>query len=242
MMVQGERLIAIPVTPTTQAPQAGALRGATTPEAGAELVPLGQGEPSVTTGEPTGPVGTGVSAPAPAGLAPSAAGTQSVREEAAREPQEIGEPPVQEPAVTGAQAGQSPGGEGGAAGTPVPPDPTAGVPDPQLDTDSGGGEAQDESVAAGAPDFTGVPATDRVAMESACRSERVVRGPAAYHDCLAEQLGAYVASAGPPDLSAVPAGDMSAMESVCRSVRTASGPAAYNDCLWEQYEWYQTFE
>jgi hypothetical protein len=47
-------------------------------------------------------------------------------------------------------------------------------------------------VPAAGPDLSGIPDNDRRSLEQVCNSDRVLRGPVAYNNCLREQLAAYL--------------------------------------------------
>jgi len=113
----------------------------------------------------------------------------------------------------------------------APPPPES----PSIDNAS---VTQNNQAPTAGPDLSGVPADDRRAMESICRTERTLHGPVPYNNCLREQLATYNAAPPAPDLSGVPADDRRAMESICRTERTLHGPVPYNNCLREQLDTY----
>ena len=99
------------------------------------------------------------------------------------------------------------------------------------------GIAEDDDQAGGrqlTPDLSGVSSDERSSIESACASEKMFRGPAAYNRCLASQLSALGKAPMTPDLSGVSSDERSSIESACASEKMFRGPAAYNRCLASQ--------
>ncbi len=68
-------------------------------------------------------------------------------------------------------------------------------------------------------------------IESACRSQRMLHGAAAYHDCLNQQVAALKAGPARPSLADASSDERGMIESACRNQRLFHGPAAYYDCL-----------
>lgn len=86
-------------------------------------------------------------------------------------------------------------------------------------------------ILAQSPDLSGISASERTMMESACSGARLLRGPADYYACLRAQLEALDRSAGPPNLVGFSAGELTMIESSCSGARLLRGPAAYYTCL-----------
>ena len=86
------------------------------------------------------------------------------------------------------------------------------------------------------PDFTGISAADRQAMEQTCRGELLVSGPAANLRCLSNQIEQIRRVTAVPDFTGISAADRQAMEQTCRGELLVSGPAANLRCLSNQIE------
>ena len=86
------------------------------------------------------------------------------------------------------------------------------------------------------PDFTGISAADRQAMEQTCRGELLVSGPAANLRCLSNQIEQIRRITATPDFTGISAADRQAMEQTCRGELLVSGPAANLRCLSNQIE------
>ena len=80
-------------------------------------------------------------------------------------------------------------------------------------------------------DLSGLNSAERSSIESACSSDRVLRGPAAYNQCLSSQLSRLEQGPRNIDLSGLSSVERSSIESACFSDRVLRGPAAYNQCL-----------
>ena len=87
---------------------------------------------------------------------------------------------------------------------------------------------------AGRPDLSGLNNEEQSAIERACRAEKMVGGPAAYYQCLQNQLAQLKRSNGRPDLSGLNNEERSSIERACRAEKRVSGPAAYYQCLQNQ--------
>lgn len=77
-------------------------------------------------------------------------------------------------------------------------------------------------------------AAERASAESACSTERMLEGPAAYTRCMTTQLGAWSKAPKAPDLSAMSEAERASAESACSTERMLNGPAAYNRCMTAQ--------
>ena len=72
--------------------------------------------------------------------------------------------------------------------------------------------------------------TSYVPFSTLC-SKRRVGGPAAYYQCLANELEMLERTSGRPDLSRLGSADREMIEGACASKRRIGGPAAYYQCL-----------
>jgi hypothetical protein len=61
-----------------------------------------------------------------------------------------------------------------------------------------------------------------------------VQGPAAYNQCLRDQLATLSKGPRTPDLSGLSAEERQSIESACAGAKYVQGPAAYNGCLRDQ--------
>ena len=75
---------------------------------------------------------------------------------------------------------------------------------------------------------------ERSSLESACSSDQVLNGPAAYNRCIQRQLSALKSAPRGADLSGLTAAERSSLESACSSDQVLNGPAAYNRCIQRQ--------
>ena len=83
------------------------------------------------------------------------------------------------------------------------------------------------------PDLSGLTAEEHRSIESACSHEKYLEGPAAYNQCLENQLSKLSGSRR-PDLSGLTAEEHRSIESACSHEKYLEGPAAYNQCLENQ--------
>ena len=67
-------------------------------------------------------------------------------------------------------------------------------------------------------------------LESACSSDKYLKGPAAYNKCRERQLQALSVGTPSPDLTGLSREERSSLESACSSAKYLNGPAAYNNC------------
>jgi hypothetical protein len=81
------------------------------------------------------------------------------------------------------------------------------------------------------PDLSRFTFTERQSLESVCRQDKLIRGPAAYANCLNSQILAYEKQSKIPDLSRFTFTERQSLESVCRQDNLIRGPAAYASCL-----------
>jgi uncharacterized Zn finger protein (UPF0148 family) len=84
------------------------------------------------------------------------------------------------------------------------------------------------------PSLDSIPSAERAMIESACRTQRMFRGPAAYYNCVREQLSAVQTDPGMPSLAGISSAERAMIESACRTQRMFHGPAAYYSCVREQ--------
>jgi len=75
---------------------------------------------------------------------------------------------------------------------------------------------------------------ETTSLESACVTEKVMQGPAAYNRCLQNQLASLAAGPRRPDLSGLTGPERESIESACVTEKVMQGPAAYNRCLQNQ--------
>ncbi len=84
------------------------------------------------------------------------------------------------------------------------------------------------------PYLSGLTASERRMVESACSIEKNFEGPVAYHGCVQRQLIGLSRDAGRPDLSGLTSSEKRMVESACRVEKSFEGPAAYYGCLRRQ--------
>jgi hypothetical protein len=77
---------------------------------------------------------------------------------------------------------------------------------------------------------------ERESLESACSTDKYVRGPAAYRDCVERQIAAMRSAPRRPDLSRLARAERESIESACSTDKYVNGPAAYNRCLSTQLQ------
>ena len=75
---------------------------------------------------------------------------------------------------------------------------------------------------------------ERQSIESACQTDKLMNGPAAYSKCLERQLSAMAGQGSRPDLSHLSNEERQSIESACSTDRLMNGPAPYNNCLRRQ--------
>jgi len=85
-------------------------------------------------------------------------------------------------------------------------------------------------------DLPGLSRPEQESIESACSTEKVVQGPAAYNRCLQNQLASLAAGPRRPDLSRLSRPEQESIESACATEKVVQGPAAYNRCLLKQLD------
>jgi hypothetical protein len=83
------------------------------------------------------------------------------------------------------------------------------------------------------PELSGLSQEDRASIESACSYEKLVVGPAAYRECVQNQLS-KLAGSQKPKLSGVSQEDRASIESACSYEKLVVGPAAYHQCVQNQ--------
>jgi hypothetical protein len=71
-------------------------------------------------------------------------------------------------------------------------------------------------------------------IEYACQNQRQFHGPAAYYNCLNQQLSALEAIPAKPSLAAVSTAERLRIESACHNEKYFHGPAAYYSCIDQQ--------
>lgn len=84
------------------------------------------------------------------------------------------------------------------------------------------------------PDLSGVTTDERKVIEDVCGRTLRVMGPAAYYECLNEQLHDLERGPSKPDLSGVTTNERRVIEDVCGRTLRVMGPAAYYQCLNDQ--------
>jgi hypothetical protein len=84
------------------------------------------------------------------------------------------------------------------------------------------------------PGIDGLNQAERSSIESACDSDKVLNGPAAYNRCLSQQLASLRSAPRNIDLSSLNQAERSSIKSACNSDKVLNGPAAYNRCLQAQ--------
>jgi hypothetical protein len=82
------------------------------------------------------------------------------------------------------------------------------------------------------PDLSKLTSDERQSIELACVVAKT-SGPAAYNQCLTNQLAQLSRSVRQPDLSSLSSDERQSIELACVVAKT-SGPAAYNQCLTNQ--------
>lgn len=73
--------------------------------------------------------------------------------------------------------------------------------------------------------------SERASIESACRYDRDINGPAAYHACVSNKKQALENGPRHIDLISLSPTERSSIESACNYDKSINGPAAYNACL-----------
>jgi hypothetical protein len=73
--------------------------------------------------------------------------------------------------------------------------------------------------------------SERQSIESVCSHAKYSVGPAAYDECVRQQLEQWAAGPKQPDLSALTYGERQSIESACSHAKYSLGPVAYNRCL-----------
>jgi hypothetical protein len=86
------------------------------------------------------------------------------------------------------------------------------------------------------PNLSSLGTLERQSIESACASDKLMEGPAAYNGCIRKQLDALKAAPKPPDLSHLSGPDRDGIELTCANAKLMQGPAAYNACLTRQVD------
>jgi hypothetical protein len=84
------------------------------------------------------------------------------------------------------------------------------------------------------PDLSGLSDANRQSIETTCASDKLLQGPAAYNQCVQEQMDALKTSPRPAGLSKLSSQDRDSVEFACTSAKLMQGPAAYNKCLAQQ--------
>ena len=84
------------------------------------------------------------------------------------------------------------------------------------------------------PYLSGLTASERTMVESACSIEKSFEGPVAYHGCVQRQLIGLSQDAGRPDMSGLTSSERTMVESACRVEKNFEGPAAYYNCVRRQ--------
>jgi len=84
------------------------------------------------------------------------------------------------------------------------------------------------------PDLSNLTAEEQRAVDGACFTEKTVGGPAAYYQCLRDQLAAMSRGPTKPDLSGLAAEERRAVDGACFTEKTVGGPTAYYQCLRDQ--------
>ncbi|MCM8627088.1 hypothetical protein [Accumulibacter sp.] len=72
---------------------------------------------------------------------------------------------------------------------------------------------------------------ERESLEAACSQDKYLNGPAAYNQCLVNQLAAVNGQSGRPNLSGLNTAEHESIEAACSQDKYLNGPAAYNSCL-----------
>ena len=84
------------------------------------------------------------------------------------------------------------------------------------------------------PDLSRLTPEERKAVDGACFVEKRVGGPAAYYQCLRDQLAAMSTGPSKPDLSRLTPEERKAVGGACFVEKRVGGPAAYYQCLRDQ--------
>jgi hypothetical protein len=113
------------------------------------------------------------------------------------------------------------------------PDPAGNPPATTLPraTQSGTTVQREDRLNASLSDLS---SPERQSIESACQTDKLMNGPAAYSKCLERQLSAMAGQGGRPDLSHLSNEERQSIESACSTDRLMNGPAPYNNCLRRQ--------
>ena len=113
------------------------------------------------------------------------------------------------------------------------PDPAANPPTTTLPraTQSVTTVQREDRLNASLSDLSG---PERQSIESACQTDKLMNGPAAYTNCLERQLSAMAGQGSRPDLSHLSNEELQSIESACSTDRLMNGPAPYNNCLRRQ--------
>jgi hypothetical protein len=72
---------------------------------------------------------------------------------------------------------------------------------------------------------------ERQSIDSACLSQRLHEGPAAYSRCVSAKLKALNGAGPSPDLTGLNTTERQSIDSACLSQRLHEGPGAYNTCV-----------
>ncbi len=72
---------------------------------------------------------------------------------------------------------------------------------------------------------------ERDSIESACSTQKVLDGPAAYNSCVTSKLRALKNQGARPDVSQLSMEERESIESACSTQKVLDGPAAYNSCV-----------
>src|SRR3546814_18529851 len=90
-------------------------------------------------------------------------------------------------------------------------------------------ERQKAALAAGVrrPNLSVLSSAEQQSIEAACSTDKYVNGPAAYNECLANQLAAMSGQgARRPDLSRLSSPQRQSIEAACSTAKYVNGPAA----------------
>lgn len=87
------------------------------------------------------------------------------------------------------------------------------------------------------PNLSGLTASERASVESACSGAKLVEGPAAYYRCVSGQLTDLEALGGArPNLAGLNATERQSIQSACSGQKLVEGPAAYYRCVFGQLQ------
>ncbi len=108
------------------------------------------------------------------------------------------------------------------------------TPQPDIRPSSGESAPLDSATAPPRRSLSSLSNPERESIESACSQDKYLHGPAAYNQCLNDQLNRLGTAPRRPDLSRLSNPERESIESACSQDKYLQGPAAYNRCLDDQ--------